>query len=617
VARRVRQVACVIGLSGTLIFALMPTLQALAGQSSSTSTFNRQLFENLLQGKAAEPAPHAVTADPPLDEADVEDESAPSQLPTWTHTVDYPAGNPFTYTMVGNDPFTPQSSQTTTISAPIIAVKLVFSDGTSTDASAIASDCGLSQSPVSSVLASPLFQNDVSGTQYLDAFQRANFYPETGPSGVNPDYHILLSGTVGQTVTLAVPANLGFSASTSCGSNSQSLEGFVNGDWLLSEIQAKLSTLSGVAPGTLPIFVLYNSIFSVGGDLAAGIHIPSDPQGYVLADYQLASLGDLGGSNPPVDIAAITHETAEWMDDPSGANPVPTWGYVGQDLQPDGTGYCQPNLEVADPLTDVPWHTITTSTMTYHVPDLAFTSWFYRDTPSTAQGGAYSFFGHFTAPSNATVCPAQPVSVSATAGNGTATVKWSEPATTSSIDSFVVEYQSESANSAVQGVAAPSTATTATLPGLTNGQKYDVAVFARSVNKGGIGACLSTVASTGPNYDCSTASNIVTVTPSATAPSKGSGGTPGSQSSPSGGSSSSTQSLSSNPTTSGSGSGGSGNASTSGVATTSTSSPGSSSGQLAYTGVSRGLVGLLATGTFLFLFGRGVRRRLLRHGRSV
>jgi hypothetical protein len=616
VTRRVRQVACGIGLSGTLIFALLPTFQALAEQTSSTSTFNKQLFESLLQGKAVEPSPLAVTADPPFDEADVADASTSSQLPTWSHTVDYPAGNPFTYTMVGNDPFTPQSNQTTTIAAPIIALKLIFSDGTSTDASATASDCGLSQSAVGSVLASPLFQNDVSGTQYLDAFQRANFYPETGPSGANPDYHILLNGAIGQTVTLTVPANFGFSASTSCGSNSQSLEGFVNGDWLLAEIQAKLSTLSGVAPGTLPIFVLYNSVFSAGGGLAAGIHIPSDPQGYVLADYQLASLGDLGGSNPPVDIAAIAHETAEWMDDPSGANPVPTWGYVGQDLQPDGTGYCQPNLEVADPLTDVPWHTITTSTQTYHVPDLAFTSWFYRDTPSTAQDGSYSFFGHFTGPSNATVCPAQPVSVSATAGNSTATVRWSEPATTSAIDSFVVEYQSEASNSSVEGVAAPSTATTATLPGLTNGQKYAVAVFARSVNKGGIGACLSTVASTGTNYDCSTPSNIVTVTPSATGPSTGSGGTPGSQSSPSGGTSPSTQSLSSSPTTSGSG-GGSGNTSTTGIDNTSTSSTGSSSGQLAYTGVSRGLTGLLATGTFLFLFGRGARRRLLRRGRSV
>src|SRR5205807_1438390 len=80
------------------------------------------------------------------------------QIPTWTHTQAYPAGNVFSYTMVGSDPFTAQANPAVTIQAPVVGLKLTFSDGTSTDASSADPSCTPSQSPVAATLNSPIFQ---------------------------------------------------------------------------------------------------------------------------------------------------------------------------------------------------------------------------------------------------------------------------------------------------------------------------------------------------------------------------------------------------------------------------------------------------------------------------
>jgi hypothetical protein len=84
----------------------------------------------------------------------------------------------------------------------------------------------------------------------------------------------------------------------------------------------------------------------------------------------------------------MSHEIAEWMDDPTGLNPTPLWGNIGQ-----VTG-CQNNLEVGDPLSgtlEIPSDAATV----YHVQDLAFKSWFYHDATSSGVNGWYSLYGTF------------------------------------------------------------------------------------------------------------------------------------------------------------------------------------------------------------------------------
>jgi hypothetical protein len=82
------------------------------------------------------------------------------------------------------------------------------------------------------------------------------------------------------------------------------------------------------------------------------------------------------------------------MDDPSGTNPTPVWGHVGQD-----PNSCQANLEVGDPLTNTNLAITAANGRTYHPQELTFFSWFYRQVPSIGVNGFYSLAGTFRSPS--------------------------------------------------------------------------------------------------------------------------------------------------------------------------------------------------------------------------
>jgi hypothetical protein len=524
---------------------------------------------------------------------------ASSQLPTWTHTVNSPAGNPFTFTMVGGDPYA-TGTTTTTVSVPIIGIHLVFAGGGETDATAVASDCGLTTSPVQSALSSPLFNSSVAGTQYVDAFQRANFGDATSASGSSPNYHLLLAGSQAPGLTVDVPATDGFAAPVGCGANPNALEGVVNQDWLDSQITSAMPTIAGVSPGVLPIFLLYDTLMLFPGGVAGGYHtmLPSNMQTYAVANYQETDL-DFA---PSTDVNALTHEAVEWANDPFGNNIVPTWGYIGQE-----TG-CDSSLEVADPLSNLPPHSVAIGSDTYHVPDAAFVPWFFRQSPSPASGGAYSLFGTFAQPSNASVCPAQPVSVKAAPGDGKLTVSWNEPSETATIKSFEVLLFHHQAGVDVTtwltnsssplpvdaSAAAPSNATSAAITGLTNGTAYDVVVVALSSSKAAEGGfCNPLFVALGQTStdDCSTPSFALTATPAASAATTTSTTTASTQgSAPS--SSPAQATLSSSPTSS------------------AATSSGSSGSQLAVTGAAYTLL-VLALGVLLTVigaFGRGRSR---------
>ena len=410
------------------------------------------------------------------------------QIPTWTHTQAYPAGNAFSYTMVGTDPFTAQANPSVTIPSPVIGLKLLFADGTSNDASAADPTCTPSQSPVAATLNSPIFQTAPTlGTQFGDAYQRANFDPQTSVSGTNPNYHVLLQGSQAPPLTLTVPAAKGRHVAATCNTSSTG-EGLVDIAWLQSQLESALGGMSG-ATSEFPVFELYNTVgcadpsnLSTCGILGMHVATTTSPvQTYAFADYQLAQLGALN----PLDVEALGHEVAEWMADPLGDNLAPTWGYIGQ-FSAAGLPGCSPLLEVADPLTGND-HTVSIGAATYHVPDLAFASWFFRQSPSPTPGGHYSLFGGLTSPSDATVCPAQPVSVTATAGDGQATVSWQQPSGPgSSVQQFAVCYTTQLESSPFdcaqtgtfvsQEIDAPTTTTV--VAGLTDGTPYAITVLA-------------------------------------------------------------------------------------------------------------------------------------------
>ncbi len=92
--------------------------------------------------------------------------------------------------------------------------------------------------------------------------------------------------------------------------------------------------------------------------------------------------GAFSGSN---DVSALTHEISEWMNDPSGVNPTPAWGNIGQ------VSGCQNNYETGDPLSGHVMN-VSLSSHTYHVQELAYFWWFYHAAaPTPAVHGTYSF----------------------------------------------------------------------------------------------------------------------------------------------------------------------------------------------------------------------------------
>ena len=106
-------------------------------------------------------------------------------------------------------------------------------------------------------------------------------------------------------------------------------------------------------------------------------------QSYGVAMYD--NSGDFRGS---ADTTVLSHEVAEWMNDPYVDNPTKPWGNIGQ------VSGCQGNLEVGDPLSGTAI-TDTLNNKTYHLQELAFFSWFYHSSPSLGVNGWFSSNGTF------------------------------------------------------------------------------------------------------------------------------------------------------------------------------------------------------------------------------
>ena len=250
----------------------------------------------------------------------------------------------------------------------------------------------------------------VGTTQYIDAFQRANFYNVLG-SNLN-DYHVLLNPvrTEEDGVFLDVPANEGlaftdplfFGPPAFCAPVQ-----IIDINWLDSYINGTLLPRlaeEGVGPSSLPIILIYNTVMGapvndlnscciLGYHSFAGQPVPT--QTYSVIDFDLSQFLLGPGFS---DTAIASHEVGEWANDPYGVNEVPPWGHTGQ------VGSCQENLEVGDPLTGT---TVAPVLMpngfTYNLQEMAFFSWFFGG-PSIGVNGWYSNNGTFTTDAGP-ICP--------------------------------------------------------------------------------------------------------------------------------------------------------------------------------------------------------------------
>jgi hypothetical protein len=148
--------------------------------------------------------------------------------------------------------------------------------------------------------------------------------------------------------------------------------------------------ISGLSSTSFPIFLTYNTFFTQGGCCILGFHTA-----YGQAPNQLtlgvAAYSDPGIFSVPIeDIHALSHEVAEWMDDPFVNNTVPGWS-GGQ------VSGCSNILEVGDPVTGIAF-TVTMNGTTYHPEDNVFLPWFARQVPSTSVNGWYTFLNSYNSP---------------------------------------------------------------------------------------------------------------------------------------------------------------------------------------------------------------------------
>jgi len=338
-------------------------------------------------------------------------------LPIWHYEIVSPV-NRATYEgyMVGTSPFE-RGSRTTTI--PVILIPFIvrftntttgfsttFDPSTAPDAG-----CTANQTAMSIVENSPIFQNypwtlngvNVGVTQYIDAFQRSNFWRYVQNDN---GYHTLLTYAPGEplvlplsysSATLAAEVRVG--ASTSCtnpvgseSTNGAGYQGIVDYD-VLEAAMITYIALHHIPPDQLPIFILYNVMYSQNGSIyLGGYHfseasypqvLTSPGQTFIMANFRTNGTG-------PLDVSILSHEIAEWLDDPGGFNASPLWGNIGE-----VTG-CKRDLEVGDPLTQTDLPPMTGSNgFTYHLQELAYFSWFFRTT-SIGAGSVFSDNGTLT-----------------------------------------------------------------------------------------------------------------------------------------------------------------------------------------------------------------------------
>jgi len=269
-----------------------------------------------------------------------------------------------------------EGGASTTVPVEIIPVQLVFSDGSTLDAGP----------SIGSLSASPLFAfgSYVAGTtQYGDALMRSEFWEYAS----SENYHVLLeTPLVEPVIREIVPAADGYTQTLPSGSK----QGFVTFAWFLNTIEPQIIQQLAIDPRTLAMFATYNTkvVEQSGRCCYAGYHDAfriSTPLGPSISTTAWASITSAS-------VETMSHEVAEWLNDPFYTNYVPKW------VEP-GTGACGGvDLEVGDPVT-----AYTLSVNHYAMQDEAFYSWFSRDVPSLGINGQYDLLGKLNSP--AQVCP--------------------------------------------------------------------------------------------------------------------------------------------------------------------------------------------------------------------
>jgi len=233
-------------------------------------------------------------------------EAASTPLETWNGSFTY-KGTTYNYNMVGVAPTTNGSASVTTY---IIPVKIVISNGADYDPSTIVSN---GNTATQNTVASPIFASSVdftSGgtsmgtTQYIDAFQRANFWGVTASPN---NYHLLLAATLKPEQTLKPPKQYG-TTGTVFGFKA----GLVDINWFDSQAKSLLTSL-GITPNTFAIFLTYDVYLTQRRSCCIGGYHSSTGSTTAPQSYAQASYVSVAGAFAQ-DVSALSHEVGDPLE---------------------------------------------------------------------------------------------------------------------------------------------------------------------------------------------------------------------------------------------------------------------------------------------------------------
>ena len=340
-------------------------------------------------------------------------------------TLDPNNGVTYGYNMVGADPYNCSGSAcAATVETDIIPLNVVVGgmqfNGTDVVGPTLASpqfalnDYGSTPFATNSSFArgpgGALSQLDAGiPLQLEDATMRAQFNRTGGSSS----YHLRLNPTVRPAITIVVPGNKG----TLLQSGRGVIFASVNVQWWATRIQNLDTSLGYVDPTHLPLYLTNKILLHIGLDPTNCCIIGFHGAGPVPSGNETAYGPGHGNGNQPIqtfawaswvtpgiyarpnggvnwalqDIHAVSHEVAEWADDPFINNFVEPW------LTPTAPQYgCTDVLETGDPVVDIGF-AMGTNTFDqglnpngtqsadgyYHPEDEALLPWFMRTAPNT------------------------------------------------------------------------------------------------------------------------------------------------------------------------------------------------------------------------------------------
>jgi len=340
--------------------------------------------------------PHAMFVQPPAQPAIQRPIGAPppANLAQWNGGVTDLTGHSISYTMVGADP----ASSNTTTHVKVFLIPVIFTygatNGNKTFNPKIATLNG-SKNIIKSLLSSPMFDNGadfVSGSidcgtaQYIDSYQRCNFWSKVS---TNTNYHTVLDYTK---VKALKPLKITVTSSQGSVINNPFGSGVV-GTYPINNFEGAAHTYmsahtADITPDTFPFFISYDIYLTSGGCCIGGYHNRSGSHG-TGQTYGYTTVVDSSGAFSE-DIGAVSHEVGEWLDDPFVDNHV----------------NCQDNsiMENGDPLVPIGQYgtfTVNLNGYTWHPQSLVFLPYFGAPTSTSANGwyALHNDINHF--------CPGQ------------------------------------------------------------------------------------------------------------------------------------------------------------------------------------------------------------------